>query len=126
MFRCYFAFLRGAARVFDKDWGMSIYGQADQEVSLLGMTMAYDRGARYIWFWSSDRDHHLPFEEQLELAAGLSDHVRKHPRGERRALVHYKLYFALAGLIVFWIVYRTYRIVRWVRRRRAKLAGARV
>ncbi len=87
MFQFYFAFLRGAARVFDKDWGMAIYGQADSDVSLLGITMAYDRGARYLWFWSSDRDHHLPFEEQLALAEGLSAHIRDHPRGPRRELV---------------------------------------
>ncbi len=87
MFRFYFSFLRGAARVFDKDWGMSIYGQADPEVSALGMKMAYDRGARYIFFWSSDRDHHLPFEEQLALAEELREHVRDHPRGPRRALI---------------------------------------
>jgi hypothetical protein len=87
MFRFYFALLRGAARMFDKDWGMSIYGQADPPVSLLGMTMAYDRGARWIYFWSSDRDHHLPFEEQLALAQGLSDHVKTHPRPPRHELI---------------------------------------
>lgn len=87
MFRFHFAFLRGAARVFEKDWGMSIYGQADREVSLLGMNMAYDRGARWVYFWSSDRGHHLPFEEQLTLARGLSEHVTSHPREPRRKLV---------------------------------------
>ncbi len=85
--RFHYAFLRGAARVFDTDWGTAIYGQADPEISLQALTMAYDRGARYLWFWSSDRDHHLPFEEQLALARGLSAHARTHPRGERRALV---------------------------------------
>lgn len=87
MFRFYFGFLRGAARLFDKDWGMSIYGQADPPVSLQGMTMAYDWGARWIYFWSSDRDHHLPFEEQLSLAQGLSKHVKAHPRRARRELI---------------------------------------
>jgi hypothetical protein len=87
MYAFYFAFLRGAARVFDKDWGMSIYGQTDPEHALLGMTMAYDRGARWIFFWSSDRHHHLPFEEQLVLAEGLTRHVREHGRAPRRTLV---------------------------------------
>ncbi len=87
MFLFYFSFLRGGARVFGKDWGMSIYGQADPEISALGMTMAYDRGARYIYFWSSDRDHHVPFEEQLDLARALSEHIRQRPRGPRRKLV---------------------------------------
>lgn len=44
-------------------------------------------GARWIYFWSSDRDHHLPFEEQLALARGLSEHVASHPRPARRDLV---------------------------------------
>jgi hypothetical protein len=88
MFRFYFAFLRGAARVFNTDWGMSIYGQATPATSLLGMTMAYDRGARWIYFWSSDRGHHLPFEEQLTLAKGLSEHIAAHPRPPRCQLIH--------------------------------------
>ncbi|MDP6443818.1 MAG: hypothetical protein QGG36_07405 [Pirellulaceae bacterium] len=83
----YFAFLRGAARAFDKDWGTSIYGQADADISLLAMTMAYDRGARYLFFWSSDRDHHLPFEEQLRLASQFQEHVKRHTRGDRRELL---------------------------------------
>lgn len=218
----YFSFLRGAARLFDKDWGMSIYGQADPEISPLATRMAYDRGARYVFFWSSDRDHHLPFEEQLALAEALKEHVQASPRGSRRALVqaaedaivlpygftfsiadwqkrrmadlwhrtcfpiqggsmpdgtpyysvlrcaaermetlidegkefdivvqvpqleragysrlhpvlpearrrayqypwwiHYKLQLLLAGLVAFLVVFRTYRIIRWIRRRRA-------
>ena len=53
-------FLRGAARVFDKDWGMSIYGQADPEISALGMQMAYDRGARYLFFGYPDEPGSYP------------------------------------------------------------------
>ncbi len=87
MLAFYYGFLRGAARLFDKDWGMSIYGQADPAVSLLAMTMAYDRGARWIYFWSSDRHHHVPFEEQLLLARALSEHMAAHPRKARRELV---------------------------------------
>ena len=66
---------------------MAIYGQADTDIALTAMSMAYDRGARYIWFWSSDRDHHVPFEEQLTLAGQFSDYVRKHPRRDRRSLI---------------------------------------
>ncbi len=88
MFRFYYAFLRGAARVFRKDWGMSIYGQADPDIAALGMRMAYDRGAKYIWFWTSDRDNHLPFEEQIALARELSTYAREHPRRDRRVLIN--------------------------------------
>jgi len=86
LFRFYYSFLRGAARLFNTDWGMSIYGQADPEIVELGMQMAYDRGARFIFFWTSDRDHHVPFEEQLEWARSISRYAKKHPRASRRDL----------------------------------------
>jgi hypothetical protein len=115
MFLFYFAFLRGAARTFDKEWGTSIYGQADPEVSALGMKMAYDRGVRYIYFWSSDRDHHLPFEEQLALAEALRDHVAENPRGPRRELVR-----AAEDAIVLPYGF-TFSISDWQKRRMADL-----
>ncbi|MBI5368160.1 MAG: hypothetical protein HZA54_14075 [Planctomycetes bacterium] len=87
LFRIYFAFLRGAARVYGKDWGTSIYGQADREHAPQGLRMAYDRGARYLWFWSSDQGHHLPYEEQLALAREIRDYIRDHPRPARAGLV---------------------------------------
>jgi len=80
MFLLHVAFLRGAARAFGKSWGISIYGQADPKISPKAITMAYDLGARYIWFWTSDGAHHVPFVEQLELARVLSEHARRHPR----------------------------------------------
>lgn len=80
MLRYHYAFLRGAARHFDKDWGMSIYGQADPKLSPLAMRMAYDMGARYLWYWTSDHDHHLPWPEQLELTKQIRQHMQSHPR----------------------------------------------
>ena len=44
------------------------------------MTLAYDMGARYIWFWTSDHDHHVPWPEQLDLARRLKRHAAAHPR----------------------------------------------
>ena len=83
----HYAWLRGGARAFDKDWGMAIYGQADPSISPLAVTLAYDMGARYIWFWTSDHDHHLPFPEQMELARIIREHEAAHPRRPRRELV---------------------------------------
>ncbi|HAK96911.1 MAG TPA: hypothetical protein DCM87_18460 [Planctomycetes bacterium] len=80
MFRYHFAVMRGAARRFGKDWGTSIYGQADPALSPLAVTLAYDMGARYVWFWTSDHDHHLPWPEQLELARVLARHAAAKPR----------------------------------------------
>jgi len=80
MFLYHYAFLRGAARRFRRYWGMSIYGQAVPALSPLAVTLAYDMGARFVWFWTSDHDHHLPWKEQLELARILKKHREAHPR----------------------------------------------
>ena len=37
-------------------------------------------GARYVWFWTSDHDHHVPWVEQLALARHLHEHAQTHPR----------------------------------------------
>ncbi len=86
MFDMIYAFLRGAARSFDGDWGTAIYGQADFSIAPQAIRQAYDMGARYIWFWTSDHDHHLPFDRQLELARSIREHQKTHPR-DRRSLV---------------------------------------
>jgi hypothetical protein len=86
MFRYYFAFLRGAARHFNKDWGTSIYGQADPAITPLAIDVAYDMGARYIWYWTSDHDHHMPFPEQLELTRGLKKHAAAKTRPSIRGI----------------------------------------
>jgi len=75
-----YALLRGGTRPFGKFWGTSIYGQADPALSPLAVTLAYDMGARYIWFWTSDHDHHLPWNEQLQLVKVLKSHAKTHPR----------------------------------------------
>ncbi len=79
-FRIRYAWFRGACRAFGGDWGTAIYGQAEQSITPLAMTAAYDMGARYVWFWTSDRLHHMPYPEQLELTRHLRAHAAKHPR----------------------------------------------
>ena len=80
MFLLNYAFMRGAARCFKGNWGTSIYGQADPKLSPLAMSMAYDMGAKYLWFWTSDHDHHMPYREQLNLTRKLRAHEKAHPR----------------------------------------------
>jgi len=77
----YYAFLRGGTRPFHKFWGTAIYGQCDTNIAPLALTLAYDMGARYLWFWTSDHDHHVPWPEQLALARTLRAHEKAHPRG---------------------------------------------
>ncbi|HLU48853.1 MAG TPA: hypothetical protein VK116_12245, partial [Planctomycetota bacterium] len=84
MLRFHYAFLRGAARHFDKDWGTSIYGQCDPEIAPLAATLAWDMGARHVWFWTSDHGHHLPWPEQLALAKLLREHATRNPRPSLR------------------------------------------
>ncbi|MBN2507179.1 MAG: hypothetical protein JXQ71_10830 [Verrucomicrobia bacterium] len=76
----HYAFLRGGTRPFGKFWGTAIYGQCDTNLAPLAVTMAYDLGARYVWFWTSDHDHHVPWIEQIALARTLKEHARRHPR----------------------------------------------
>ncbi len=70
----------GPARALNARWGMSIYGQAEPELRLPSMKLAYDLGASFIWFWTSDHDHHVPYVEQLALAREISDYAKSHPR----------------------------------------------
>ena len=71
--------IRGPARVFGCKWGMSIYGQAEPRLRFPSMKLAYDRGAEFIWFWTSDHDHHVPYREQLRLARQISDYAAGQP-----------------------------------------------
>jgi hypothetical protein len=80
MLLLHYAFLRGAAGCFNGAWGTSIYGQSDPKISSLAIKIAYDMGARYIWFWTSDHGHHMPYREQLDLARMLREHEKNHPR----------------------------------------------
>jgi len=75
-----FAMMRGGTRPFGKFWGTSIYGQCDPAIAPLALTTAYDMGARYFWFWTSDHAHHLPWNEQMSLARVLKEYAAKHPR----------------------------------------------
>jgi hypothetical protein len=76
----HYAFLRGGTRPFGKHWGTAIYGQCDPAIAPEAVTLAYDLGARYVWFWTSDHDHHVPWPEQLELTRTLRQHAQTHPR----------------------------------------------
>lgn len=84
MLDLHYCFMRGAARCFGKEWGTAIYGQCDYSIADDAIKRAYDQGAHFVWFWTSDHDHHLPFTQQLELAAIMRAYQQDHPRGPRR------------------------------------------
>ena len=88
IFRYYYAFLRGAARHFKVDWGMAIYGQTEEAIAPHAFTLAYDMGARYFWFWTSDHGHHVPYPEQVNLSRILKAHAAEHSERNMDALLH--------------------------------------
>jgi hypothetical protein len=74
-----FGFLRGAARVAHKDWGVSIYGAVDRADAPWLLTHAYDLGATHYFFWDNYQLACVPYGECLALARHLQAHVRSHP-----------------------------------------------
>ncbi|MBS1825316.1 MAG: hypothetical protein JST93_08350 [Acidobacteria bacterium] len=81
-----FGFLRGAARVTSKQWGVSIYGAVDRSDAPFWLTHAYDLGATRFFFWDNYQLACVPFHEVLALSRHLREHERAHPRGDWMAL----------------------------------------
>jgi hypothetical protein len=75
-----FGFLRGAARATHKSWGISIYGQVQQDDSPWWLTHAYDLGATRFFFWDNAALAAVPFHEILALARHLRTYADMHPR----------------------------------------------
>jgi hypothetical protein len=74
-----YGFLRGAARLTDKEWGTSIYGQVDRADASWFLTRAYDLGAQHFFFWDSSRLACVPYSECLALTRNLRAHAETHP-----------------------------------------------
>ncbi|MFX0200525.1 MAG: hypothetical protein ACFFCW_30775 [Candidatus Hodarchaeota archaeon] len=83
-----YGFLRGAARLTNKGWGTSIYGQVDRADSFWFLTHAYDLGARLFFFWDTHRLACVPYNECLALARNLRAHAESHPYRDLRKLKH--------------------------------------
>jgi hypothetical protein len=107
MLQCHNAVMRGAARAFGRHWGVSIYGQCNPKLRELALTVAYDMGAKWLWFWTADHDHHLPHAEKLRLIKAITEYAKAHPRrpldelrdGAKTAIVFpYGYSFSFTGL----------------------------
>ncbi|MCP4610358.1 MAG: hypothetical protein GY845_16730 [Planctomycetes bacterium] len=83
-----YGFLRGAARLTNKGWGTSIYGQVDRADSFWFLTHAYDLGARLFFFWDTHRLACVPYNECLVLARNLRAHAESHPYRDLKNLRH--------------------------------------
>ncbi len=77
-----FGFLRGAARLTRKQWGISIYGAFERADAPWWLTHAYDLGATRFFFWDNHQLACVPFGEVLALARHLHDYSNAHPRPE--------------------------------------------
>jgi len=76
------AFLRGAARLAGKEWGISIYGAVEKADSFWWLTHAYDLGATRFFFWDNYQLACVPYGEVLTLTRHLRTHARQHPRSD--------------------------------------------
>ncbi len=83
-----YGFLRGAARLTNKGWGTSIYGQVDRADSFWFLTHAYDLGARLFFFWDTHQLACVPYNECLALARNLRAHAESHPYRDLKKLRH--------------------------------------
>lgn len=73
------AFIRGAARAFDAEWGVSVYPEGERGLFAEAYRTAYDMGARHFWYWT-----HPPMTDWplfLDLARTLTEHAARSPRG---------------------------------------------
>ncbi|MEN6604864.1 MAG: hypothetical protein ABFD86_20820 [Bryobacteraceae bacterium] len=73
-------FLRGAARLTNKGWGVSIYGSVQRNDAPFWLTHAYDLGSTRFFFWDNARSACVPYGEVLALARHLKQHAGEHPR----------------------------------------------
>lgn len=72
-------FLRGAARVSGKQWGVSIYGGVDRTDAPSFISRAYELGATRFFYWDSARLACVPFGEVLDLTRHLAIQAREYP-----------------------------------------------
>ena len=82
-----YGFLRGAARMTGKSWGVSIYGHVDRTDAFWFQTHAYDLGATLFFYWDTYKLACVPYGEYLALSRNLRAHVESHPRRDLKKLV---------------------------------------
>jgi len=75
------SFLRGAARQWDREWGVSVYPEGDPDLMVPAFIRAYDQGARNFWFWGGPG---LEYTQRVRVLRGLKAHIEAHPRPSSR------------------------------------------
>jgi len=79
-------FSRGAARLTDKTWGTSIYGQVMRSDTYWLLTNAYDKGATHFFFWDSYQLAAVPYSEYLSLSKNLREYAKNFPERNLKEL----------------------------------------
>jgi hypothetical protein len=74
-----FGFLRGAARLTQKNWGVSIYGAVQHADTYWWLTHAYDLGATRFLFYDAYQLACVPYGEYLAMARHLRRHANANP-----------------------------------------------
>lgn len=72
-------FVRGAARVSGKEWGISIYGGVDRTEAGAFISRAYETGATRFFYWDSAMLACVPFGEMLGHTRHLSALAKDYP-----------------------------------------------
>ena len=72
-------FIRGAARLTDKDWGISVYGQVVRSDAYWQLTNAYDQGATRFFYWDSYQLAAVPYNEYLSMSKNLREYAKNFP-----------------------------------------------
>jgi hypothetical protein len=79
-------FIRGAARVTDKDWGISIYGQVVRSDAYWQLTHTYDQGATRFFYWDSYQLAAVPYNEYLSMSKNLREYAKNFPNRDLEKL----------------------------------------
>ena len=85
------AVLRGAARNFNRRWGVGIYGAGEFMAKRETLRQFYEAGATYFYCWNGWKNisdnAHLPFSYQRATAETVRQAYRKNPNRDMRALL---------------------------------------
>ena len=85
------AVLRGAARNFNKRWGVAFYSPSEPRLKAAGIPILYNRGASYFWVWTGwvgiGDNSGLPYSYQRYYASLVKQAQAANPRRDMRALL---------------------------------------
>lgn len=84
------AVMRGAARNFDKNWGIAVYTPVEWQTKLDTLPYFYEAGATHFYYWNSSQDSyiHVPWPCQRDYAQQVRTLAAANPDRDMDALLH--------------------------------------